>query len=149
MARTLRQQLGDFGESLVVRRRDCPRCKRIKPLKRLPINFRCADVICDFCGYLAQVKAVTVRRVDVPPPRVLGAAWGPQEERMKAGIYFPMFLVLRRDREHSIWYLSADLQVEEMFEPRKPLSAAARRANWQGFIYRLDRLKGGGLVRLE
>jgi len=149
MARTLRQQLGDFGEDIVVRRRDCPRCKRVKPLKKLPPNFRCADVICDFCGYLAQVKASSVERIDVPPPRVMGAAWGPQEERMKAGIYFPMFLVLRAERQHSIWYLSADLQGVEMFEPRKPLSSTARRANWQGFVYRLDRLTTGGLVRLE
>jgi hypothetical protein len=22
----------------------------------LPVNFRCADIICDFCGYLAQVR---------------------------------------------------------------------------------------------
>ncbi len=149
MARTLLQALGDFGEALVVQRRDCPRCKRIKPLKKLPPNFRCADVICDFCGYLAQVKASRVPDVAVAPARVMGAAWGPQEERMKAGIYFPMFLVLRSNREHSIWYLSADLQVEDMFEPRKALGPTARRAGWRGFVYRLDRLTNGGLVRLE
>lgn len=61
---------------------------------RLPNNFKCADVICDFCGYLAQVKTARVRNVDSIPNTVLGAAWGPQKERMASAIYFPLFLVL-------------------------------------------------------
>ena len=28
----------------------CPRCKRSDTLVRLPPNFKCADIICDFCG---------------------------------------------------------------------------------------------------
>jgi len=66
---------------------------------------------------------------------------------MEAGIYFPLFLVLVSNRKRAIYYLSADLQTASLFEPRTALSANARRAGWQGFIYRLDRLKGG-LVRL-
>jgi hypothetical protein len=37
--------------------------------------------------------------------------------------------------------LSADLQTKDMFKPRKPLSPSARRAGWQGFIYKLDDIK--------
>lgn len=125
----------------------CPKCKRPRTLRALPPNFRCADVICDFCGYLAQVKAATVDDVNHPPARVLGAAWGPQRDRMEAGIYFPLFLVLVNGRRRAIYYLSADLQSAQLYEPRTPLSANARRAGWQGFVYRLDRLNGG-LVRL-
>ena len=106
---------------------------------RLPNNFKCADVICDFCGYLAQVKAARVRNVDAIPNTVLGAAWGPQKDRMDSAIYFPLFLVLvGPNKNHSIFYLSADLQLPSMFQPRSPLSPKARRAGWRGFIYDLS-----------
>ena len=55
---TARQKLGKFGEERVVK--DCtrPSFKRARTLARLPTNFKCADVICDFCGNLAQVKGI-------------------------------------------------------------------------------------------
>jgi hypothetical protein len=136
---TTRQDLGAFGETRVARECSCPRCKRERTLVRLPPNFKCADVICDFCGYLGQVKTTTARVVSVLPRQVLGAAWGPQYERMQAGIYFPLFLVLATAgfASHAIYYLSADLQRPEMFKPRKALSATARRAGWIGFMYDL------------
>ena len=136
---TERQELGQFGEKRVVSDCVCPSCKRKLTLVRLPTNFKCADVICDFCGYLAQVKTATKENISVVPTQVMGAAWGPQQERMKAGIYFPLFLVLtpKDRREYAIYYLSADLQKPEIFVPRKPLSASAKRASWQGFNYRL------------
>lgn len=117
----------------------CPKCKRSRSLVRLPNNFKCADVICDFCGYLAQVKASTAASLAKIPATVLGAAWGPQQQRMVAAIYFPLFLVLadKAMTKHAIYYLSADLQTPAMFRPRKPLSESARRAGWQGFLYDL------------
>ncbi len=135
---TKRQVLGRFGEICVVKECASPKCKRTRTLKSLPNNFKCADVICDFCGYLGQVKAVTVKDIEVVPGSVLGAAWGPQRERMAAAIYFPLFLVLVSGRQHSIFYLSPDLQTEAIFKPRVPLSKRARRAGWQGFIYDLS-----------
>jgi hypothetical protein len=59
---------------------------------------------------------------------------------MDAGIYFPLFLVLvTRERDFfSIHYLSADLQEEEIFQARKPLSVNAKRAGWQGFHYDIE-----------
>jgi hypothetical protein len=47
---------------------------------------------------------------------------------MDAGIYFPLFLVLKNGRQSAIYYLSADLQDRALFEPRKPLGAEAKRA---------------------
>lgn len=139
------QVLGDKGEELVRSNVDCPKCKRtIKSLRALPRNFRCADLICDFCGFLAQVKTVTVDDIDKVPNNILGAAWGPQKERMDAGIYFPLFVVLMPPRSKGspqIYYLSADMQTREMFVPRKPLSASARRAGWQGYIIDLSKAK--------
>jgi hypothetical protein len=68
-----------------------------------------------------------VDSIDTIPKTVLGAAWGPQKERMAAAIYFPLFLVLVSGREHSIFYLSADLQKSKMFKPRfRTVSTRAR-----------------------
>jgi type II restriction enzyme len=120
----------------------CPKCKHLnKTLRALPANFRCADLVCDFCGYLAQVKTINSKNVDSCPLKILGAAWGPQEERMKAGIYFPLFIVLVdvSHRQEAIYYLPADLQTLGMFEPRKELSATAKRAGWKGFIINIEK----------
>ena len=146
---TAKQKLGEYGEAQVTKHCSCPQCKQSRTLKRLPTNFKCADIICDFCGYLAQVKAKSVTRLDSIPKTILGAAWGPQEERMRAGIYFSLFLVLVHDRKSAIYYLSADIQQPVMFVPRKPLSSNARRAGWQGFYYDLSTLPEGALLRLK
>lgn len=138
-----------MGEQLVAKRASCPGCKQSKTLRRLPLNFKCADLICDFCDYLAQVKTATCDDVTVLPKTLLGAAWSVQKERMDAGIYFPLFLVLVSGRKKAIYFLSADLQFPELFKPRKPLSTHARRAGWQGFVYDLSQLKTGGFVRIH
>jgi type II restriction enzyme len=145
---TEKQKLGAWGEQLVAKKCDCPKCKRPRTLRRLPTNFKCADLICDFCGYLAQVKAVSVRMLDPLPKTVLGAAWRPQKERMDAAIYFPLFLVLKSPTSTAIYYLPTDLQSPALFAERKPLSPDAKRSGWQGFYYVLTVLPDGALVRL-
>jgi len=140
---TAKQELGELGEKLVVRNCTCPKCKRSRTLRTLPPNFQCADIICNFCGYLAQVKAHTCKDAKTPPPKLLGAAWGPQKDRMAAGIYFPLFLVLAAPAagRFSIHYLSADLQTPDMFLERVPLREGAKREGWQGFHYHLAPLR--------
>ena len=145
---TSKQILGSWGENLVAKNCDCPKCKRPKTLKLLPPNFKCADLICDFCGFLGQVKAMTVKNVSPLPKQVLGAAWGPQKDRMDAGIYFPLFLVLKAPSAHAIYYLPTDFQSPALFASRNPLSSTARRAGWQGFMYILEAVPNGAFVRL-
>ncbi len=145
---TAKQVLGTWGEQLVAKSCDCPKCKRAKTLKLLPPNFKCADLICDFCGFLAQVKAMNVQAVSPLPKQVLGAAWGPQRERMESGIYFPLFLVLKAPAAHAIYYLPTDFQSPALFAARKPLSSNAKRAGWQGFVYVLAAVPEGAFVRL-
>lgn len=138
---TERQRLGAFGEMQVVRSCSCPKCNRPRTFVRLPTNFKCADVICDFCGFLAQVKTTTVQDISMIPIQIMGAAWKPQRERMEQGIIFPLFLVLSdkgKAFKHSIFYLAADHQSPEMFVPRNPLGPNARRAGWTGFNYNLN-----------
>ncbi len=68
---------------------------------------------------------------------------------MEAGIYFPLYLVLRtkNGREYAIYYLSADLQTPEIFKVRERLGPAAKRAGWQGFKYDIESVRSR-LVRL-
>jgi len=86
--------------------------------------------------------------VEKLPKMLLGAAWRPQQERMIAGIYFPLFIVLIQKRSSAIYYLAADLQVPDMFMPRKPLSRTAKKAGWRGFRYDLTTVSDRGLVRI-
>jgi hypothetical protein len=41
----------------------------------------------------------------------------------------------------AIYYLAPDLQIPEMFKPRKPLSEKARRAGWSGLLYDLAHVR--------
>ena len=146
---TAKQKLGEFGAQRVVLSCSCPRCKRSRTLKLLPANFKCADIICDFCGFTAQVKTASSKSKTSIPNRILGAAWGPQKERMDAGIYIPLFIVVveKETAGSTIFYLAGDLQIPKMFRPRRPLSSVAKRAGWQGFTYDMEAVKGS-VVRL-
>ena len=145
---TDKQKLGVYGENLVIKNLICQKCKKNKTLKKLPTNFKCADIICDFCGFLAQVKTSNVKNIDILPNTILGAGWKVQKERMNEGIYFPLYLILVNQNNYSIFYLSEDNQSEEIFIPRKPLSSKARRAGWQGFMYDISKIKND-FIRLK
>lgn len=118
---TTKQKLGTAGEELVAKHARCPGCKRTdKSFKLLPPNFKCADLVCDFCGYLAQVKSKRIKGElpDTITGTILGAAWGSQRERMEAGIYFSLYVVLVNEvGQASIYFLPRDLQTAEMFVP--------------------------------
>jgi type II restriction enzyme len=110
-------------------------------LRRLKANFKAADVICDFCGFVAQVKAVTVSARGQLPKQLLGASWPVQRDRMESHIYLPLFVVtVCGSAADQALYVPADLQVPDMFKPRNPLRETARRAGWQGFVYDLSAL---------
>jgi type II restriction enzyme len=137
MSPTAKQVLGSFGERYVASTVSCPGCKRgERTLRVLPANFKCADVVCDFCGYLAQVKTKSVSGPlpSACPKLVPGAGWGPQKARMDAGIYFSLFIVVQNESKAvRVFFLPRDLQTEEMFVERKPLAVTAKRAGWTGF----------------
>ena len=147
---TARQDLGDRGEKAVAQHVPCPRCYKARHLTRLPKNFQCADVICRFCGYLAQVKAVSLAEGATElPDRILGAAWGPQHEQIMAGIYHGLYIAgfTPKGRLVRIDFVPPHvLQASpQVFEPRRPLSTNAKRAGWQGFIYNLTKLPKIGI----
>lgn len=80
----------------------------------------------------------------------MGAAWGPQNERMQAGIYFPLFVVVvsSNRRQKAIYYLPADLQNPSNFKKRAPLSPTAKRAGWTGYQLLLNVPGGHRPVRV-
>lgn len=121
----------------------CPRCGRAKHFRPLPTNFECVDVICKFCGFLAQVKATTAPSPGTAPASVLGAAWGPQHERIIGGIFHALYVVTFADKKLTrIDYVPSHMlgAFPGVFKPRKKLSETARRAGWQGFVYDLREL---------
>jgi hypothetical protein len=140
---TVKQKLGDWGERLVASKCPCPSCKREKTTKLLPPNFKCADLICDFCGYISQVKTTVQTSIEALPNSLLGAAWGPQRDRMEASIYFPLYVVVttKKTKQAAIYFLSSDLQTPAIFKPRNPLSETAKRAGWRGFMIDLTLVK--------
>lgn len=147
---TAKQKLGEKGERAVREKVPCPRCNRPRHLSRLPVNFQCADVICRFCGYLAQVKAVTLQEGSTElPNRILGAAWGPQQEQIVADIYHGLYVAgfTKSGRLVRIDYVPAHILrvTPEVFEPREPLKETAKRAGWQGFNYNLTKLPQIGI----
>ena len=146
---TSRQELGAAGEAAITRHIACPRCNRPRHLSKLPTNFQCADVICKFCGFLAQVKSTTLSDDGELPKKILGAAWGPQHEQITAGIFQSLFIVgfSSRRRLKRIDYVPSHIlqSAPEVFEPRAPLRETARRAGWQGFMYNLSKIPAVGI----
>lgn len=146
---TERQRLGNRGEAEVAKRARCPSCGHKRHLVKLRQNFQCADLICKFCGHLAQVKAYRLDSRDpVRPAQIMGAAWGPQHEQILAGIYHDLYLVgfsghrLARIERVPAHVLQATPKV---FSPRNPLKPTAKRAGWRGFNYRIDEIPEIGI----
>lgn len=129
-----KQLTGDRGEKFVAKHMPCLKCKRHGTIKQLPTNFKCADLICDFCGQTSQVKTFTNDKVGLPTT-VVGAAWQPQSDRIKHGVYQPLWLVRvnRKGRVMEIWLIPSEVQSPSLFSPRNPLSATAKRSGWQGY----------------
>jgi len=116
MPRTLNQKIGIIAEKAVRQHCKCPKCKkRSARLKPLPNNFKCVDVVCDFCGYLAQVKGTrtnTHREITL----VRAGGWKVLKERLDAGIYFPVFIVkVQGETPTGIYYVPADFLRREVF----------------------------------
>ena len=129
---TAKQELGELGERLVAQHCACPKCKQRRTLKRLTTNFKCADIICDFCG-LSRAGEASTSKDGRRRRTAVGAAWGRSGKRMDAGIYFPLFLVLvTPSRTVSRSTIFGDLQSKDLFKERAPLSVSAKRAGWQG-----------------
>jgi hypothetical protein len=151
---TAKQALGARGEIAVCRRAVCPRCNRVRHFKRLPTNFECADVICKFCGFLAQVKATRLKDgSDELPDRIMGAAWRPQHDRILAGIYHGFYLVGFRQNGESLVRIDfvpphVIAATPRIFEPRNPLKATAKRAGWTGYTLLVSEIPKVGMRRI-
>jgi Dam-replacing family. len=150
---TSKQELAERGEKAVAKHVPCPRCNQARHLRRLPPNFECADAICKFCGYLAQVKATNVKGLDAPRPLKLpSSAWEPQRKQIMAGIYHDLFIVGVTPAKRITWIDRVPAHIlaaaPEVFQPRTPLSPTAKRAGWQGFMLDLAKIATVGFERV-
>jgi len=151
MPATAQQLAGKEGERAVCRQITCPSCGR-KRLTALPVNFDCADVICRFCGFMAQVKAIT-SVTGAWPSTLPGGSWPRQQEQIIAGITHALFVVSFDPKDRrlvAIDYVPSDIlkAVPDAFVPRKPTKPAGRSTPFVGFRYDSRRIPAIGIVRL-
>jgi type II restriction enzyme len=118
------------------------------------VNFECADLICKFCGFLAQVKAtrLPVGTEDLPE-KIPSGAWAPQHARILAGIYHGLYVAGFKRNGRTlvrIDYVPPHVleATPQAFEPRRPLSATAKRAGWRGYTLNLGKLPAVGMQRI-
>jgi type II restriction enzyme len=107
-----------------------------------------ADIICKFCGFLAQVKATTSSGGKLPK-RALGGSWKPQHEQILADIFHSLFVVsMTKDlKVEAIYYVPSHVlrATPSVYEPRAPLADTTQRAGWTGFNYNLSKLPDVGV----
>ncbi|HEV3092350.1 MAG TPA: DpnI domain-containing protein [Candidatus Cybelea sp.] len=116
----------------------CLNCER-NELDQLPDNTPVADFECVKCKSRYQLKGKNGRM----GKRITGAAYQPTVDAIRAG-RMPEYVLVEFDtRFATVVFVDAfpgRLITEERIEPRKPLSAAARRAGWQGCNIVIDGL---------
>ncbi len=126
------KQSGDTGELEIVKLIPCPNCaKRLMPL---PANYPLFDVQCTGCSFRAQVKTNNTK----PKSVIFGAGWQIMNKVLKSGYMSPPLILNFKWQEK-------DKKRQEIrfypFVPRKSLhhyrlSAKARRANYEMFVYK-------------
>jgi hypothetical protein len=100
-------------------------------LTRLPAGTPVADFICATCSEMYQVKAKDGRFGD----RVPGAAYGNTLDALRKRTMPDHVLIEFDSRLKTVVFvdvIAGELIDEHRVIPRKPLSATARRAGWQG-----------------
>ncbi len=75
----------------------------------------------------------------------MSAAWGPQHQRILAGIYHGLYLAGYRQNGRTlvrIDYVPPHIlkATPQVFEPRNPLSETAKRAGWRGYLLNISKL---------
>ncbi|WP_122465926.1 DpnI domain-containing protein [Brevundimonas lutea] len=108
----------------------CPACGAER-LRQLLNNAPVADFVCDGCGEEFEVKAGK----GPLKPKIVNGAYGAMMRRL-AERNNPSLFAMSYDREaHAVTDLIVvprHFFTQDIIEPRKPLSATARRAGWQG-----------------
>lgn|SRR3989338_6252981 len=131
------RQLGDEGESEVIKLVLCPNCA--KKLMSLPSNYPLYDVQCTGCNFRAQIKTNN----HAPSSVIFGAGWQIMDKVLKSGFITPPIFVNFK------WKDRKGNHSEIRFYPFVPkknlrkykLSEKARRANYWMFNYiGLDKL---------
>jgi Dam-replacing family/Dam-replacing HTH domain len=108
----------------------CLNCERDE-LDQLPDNTPVADFACAVCESRYQLKGKNGRL----GKKIPGAAYQPTIDAIRAGAMPEYVLVEFDTRFATVVFVDAfpgRLITEERVEPRKPLSASARRAGWRG-----------------
>jgi type II restriction enzyme len=145
-----RSQTGRLGEEAVVRHVACPQCGKRKLTRLVEPGFPCVDIICKFCGFLAQVKSTTATLSD-RPTRALGANWAPQKEQILRDIFHALYVVSIVEGEaERIWYIPAHmLRVNPAAFKPGSVTRDGRNRRRQTFSYDLGVIPDIGIERVH
>jgi hypothetical protein len=139
--RTTRQELGHFGEQVVISEIQCPCNTNKENFMRLPPNTPSVDLHCPGCKSNVQVKTLKRKDINQLPKKLLGASWAPQAKLISSGAHPSIYLVLVDSlHNQAVYFISSNSQTIDCFEVRKPLSEAAKSPGWTGFYLVIERL---------
>ena len=135
-----------WTEGWVARSMFCPNCGAEK-ISQFPANRQVADFECRGCREEYELKAQKSRF----GAKVLDGAYGAKMLRLAADNN-PNLLLLKYDRARlsvtDLFVVPKHFFTAEIIEARRPLSANARRAGWQGSHIRLDAVPLSGKIPL-
>jgi type II restriction enzyme len=111
------------------------------------------DFYCPLCGQTYELKSSEA----IEKKRIVDGAYATMLERIRSrdapALVLLQYLRFAENREAS-WRIRRLIAIHPVFltdavvEPRKPLSAQARRAGWQGCNLRIDRIPPEGRIAL-
>ena len=127
--KSLSQKIRVMSEDWAVNNLFCPCCGNDK-LKKMPNNYPVADLMCDICNSVFELKS---KQGNIGN-KINDGAYDTMIERIKSNSHPELFIL-----QYSTQLLVTDLMlipkfffIPSIIEKRKPLSSNARRAGWVG-----------------
>ena len=140
------QRIRVMSEHWAGRELSCPACAHF-PLTRFNNNSRIADLQCIACDEVFELKS----KAGSFSVKVVDGAYHTMMSRLSHPAS-PSLMLLSYDRSRlavaELWVVPRFYFVPSMIEPRKPLSATARRAGWIGCNIRLDGIPAAGKIEI-
>jgi type II restriction enzyme len=116
----------------------CPLCQS-HSLVKYDVNQKSKDVHCTSCLAQIQIKAAKYTKKKQTVLTLLGAEYSTTRASIQENdVHYLVFLYTTDNTIHDILFINRDNITDTCIIPRKPLSATAKRAGWQGCVLRFD-----------
>lgn len=116
----------------------CPLCQS-HSLMKYEANQKSKDVHCTHCLAQIQIKASKFTKKKQTVLTLLGAEYNTTRSSIQENdVHYLVFLYTDKNTIQDILFINRDNITDACIIPRKPLSATAKRAGWQGCVLRFD-----------